>query len=187
MVIALSLESMCFRALKILTHYLHQEEVRDGVNAAWSQLLHLGRKACKILLMSEWIKCVHILFHGIGMNYQMCVFDVFVFFRQEPASIASWRALRPQQQWTSLVSVGHPSSAVQYVIIAANDHVVIPLQDEGLTCGLDKLFELYWVCNLAYLLQVAAVFKFMGHVYGMQISGGKRSRIMELVAKLQVL
>lgn len=87
-----------------------------------------------------------------------------------------------------LVSRGHPSTtSAQYVIVAANDNVVIPLQEEGLTCSLDKLFKLYWVCNLAYPVQLTSVFGFIEHIYGLQISGGKRSKIVELAAKLQVL
>ncbi|XP_072772028.1 uncharacterized protein [Nerophis lumbriciformis] len=45
-----------------------------------------------------------------------------------------------------LVSIGHRSTtSTQYVIVAANDYVVIPLQEEDLTCSLDKLFKLYWL------------------------------------------
>lgn len=86
-----------------------------------------------------------------------------------------------------LVSLGYPNTGAQYVIVASNDAVAIPLQDESLACCLDKLFKLYWICNLAYPIQLASVFGFMEHVYGLQISGGKRAKIVELVAKLQVL
>lgn len=86
-----------------------------------------------------------------------------------------------------LVSLGYPNTGAQYIIVAANDGVAIPLQDENLACCLDKLFKLYWICNLAYPMQLASVFGFMEHVYGLQISGGKRARNVELVAKLQVL
>lgn len=94
---------------------------------------------------------------------------------------------QPTANQPRLVSLGYPNTGAQYIIVVANDGVAIPLQDESLACCLDKLFKLYWICNLAYPMQLASVFGFMEHVYGLQISGGKRARIVELVAKLQVL
>ncbi|XP_062339698.1 uncharacterized protein LOC134038103 [Osmerus eperlanus] len=152
-----SAESKCFTALKMLTHYL--PPTASGRSQGWSK--------CSVKSALSYILDVKPT--GTSINSLL----------ESPETATTVNQ-------PCLVSLGHPSSAVQYVIIAATDRVVIPLQDEGLTCSLDKLFKLYWVCNLAYPLQVAAVFKFMEHLYGMQISGGKRSRIMKQT-KLQVL
>lgn len=86
-----------------------------------------------------------------------------------------------------LVCLGHPRTVAQYVIIAKNDNVAIPLQDEGLTCAIDKLFKVFWVCNMAYPAQLESVYSFFEYVYDMPISGGKRSKVVELIAKLQAV
>ncbi|XP_060798269.1 uncharacterized protein LOC132900287 [Neoarius graeffei] len=72
----------------------------------------------------------------------------------------------------------------QYVITARNDHVTIPVAD-GLTCAIDKLFKLYWVCNLAYPPQLSSVFTFFEYVYDVTISTNKRAKVLELLSKLQ--
>ncbi|KAG7237714.1 hypothetical protein INR49_031878, partial [Caranx melampygus] len=51
------------------------------------------------------------------------------------------------------------STTQQYIIILRNDGVIIPV-DEGLTCAMDKIFKLYWVCNLSYPPQLSSVFTF---------------------------
>ncbi|KAK9521356.1 hypothetical protein VZT92_021172 [Zoarces viviparus] len=86
-----------------------------------------------------------------------------------------------------LVCLGHPSTTAQYIIIAKNDKVAIPLQDEGLTCAIDKLFKFFWVCSMAYPAQLEPVYGFFEYVYDMPISGGKRSKVVELIAKLQAV
>lgn len=86
-----------------------------------------------------------------------------------------------------LVCLGHPTSTAQYIIVAKNDKVAIPLQDEGLTCALDKLFKMLWVCNVAYPVQLDSVYSFIEHVYDIPTSGAKRSKVVELIAKLQAI
>ncbi|KAG9273405.1 hypothetical protein AMEX_G12535 [Astyanax mexicanus] len=39
-----------------------------------------------------------------------------------------------QMKQPRLVSLGNPNAGVQYIIVATNDHVAIPLQDESLAC-----------------------------------------------------
>lgn len=86
-----------------------------------------------------------------------------------------------------LVCLGHPSRGAQYIIVAKNDNVAIPLPDEGLTCAIDKLFKVYWVCNVTYPEQLKPVYGFFEYVYDMPISSGKRSKVVELIAKLQAV
>ena len=64
-------------------------------------------------------------------------------------------------QQPKLVCLGDPCSAAQYIIVAKHDKVAIPLQDEGLTCALDKLFKMLWVCNVAYPVQLSSVYSFI--------------------------
>ncbi|XP_057213728.1 uncharacterized protein LOC130568741 isoform X2 [Triplophysa rosa] len=86
-----------------------------------------------------------------------------------------------------LVCLGSPSTTAQYIIVADNDKVTIPLEDNNMTCAIDKLFKLYWVCNLTYPLQLTSVFNFFENVYEMPLSSGRRSKVVELIAKLQAL
>lgn len=86
-----------------------------------------------------------------------------------------------------LVCLGSPSMEAQYIIVASNDKVTIPLEDNNLTCAIDKLFKLYWVCNLTYPVQLTSVFNFFENVYEMPLSSGKRSKVVELIGKLQAL
>ena len=86
-----------------------------------------------------------------------------------------------------LVCLGHPSARAQYIIVAKNDKVTIPLQDEGLACALDKLFKVFWVCNVSYPAPLASVYAFLEHVYGIAVPGTKRSKVVELLAKLQAM
>ncbi len=48
-----------------------------------------------------------------------------------------------------IVCLGAPSSTAQYIIVSENDKDTIPLEDNSLTCAIDKLFKMYWVCNLS--------------------------------------
>lgn len=86
-----------------------------------------------------------------------------------------------------LVCFGSPSTTAQYLIVADNHKVTIPLEDNNLTCAIDKLFKLYWVCNLTYPVQLTSVFNFFENVYEMPLSSGNRSKVVELIAKLQAL
>ncbi len=73
-----------------------------------------------------------------------------------------------------LVCLGHPS--------AKNEKVAIPLQDEGLTCAIDKLFKMLWVCNVVYPAQLKAVYGFFEYVYDMP-----KSKIVKLIDKLRAV
>ncbi|KAL6481348.1 hypothetical protein MHYP_G00094280 [Metynnis hypsauchen] len=65
-----------------------------------------------------------------------------------------------QNHQPQLVCIGNLRSAArQYVLVERNDRITIPLE-EGLTYAVDKLFKLYWVCNLAYPAQLSSVFSF---------------------------
>ncbi|XP_059365629.1 uncharacterized protein LOC132104288 [Carassius carassius] len=86
-----------------------------------------------------------------------------------------------------IVCLGAPSSTAQYIIVAENDKVTIPLEDNSLTCAIDKLFKMYWVCNVEYPVQLTSVFNFFENVYDIPFSGGKRSKVVELISKLQAL
>ncbi|XP_039635019.1 uncharacterized protein LOC120545095 [Perca fluviatilis] len=100
-------------------------------------------------------------------------------------------SLRPPQQshQPQLVCIGHLSSqARQFVIVARSDKVAIPLHGDSLTCALDKLFKFFWVCNVAYPTQLTSVFIFLEHIYDLPVSKtARRSKVMELIGKLQVL
>ncbi|XP_041834760.1 uncharacterized protein LOC121635572 isoform X2 [Melanotaenia boesemani] len=76
------------------------------------------------------------------------------------------------------------SSSRQYVIIAKNDRVTIPL-DDGLACALDKLFKLYWVCNLSYPTPLSAVFTFLEYIYDLPFSTQRKTKVLELISKLK--
>ncbi|XP_055059369.2 uncharacterized protein [Misgurnus anguillicaudatus] len=86
-----------------------------------------------------------------------------------------------------IVCVGSPSTTAQYFIVAENEEVIIPLEDSNLTCAVDKLFKMYWVCNVTYPAQLTSVFNFFETVYDMPLSGGKRSKVVELIANLQAV
>jgi len=86
-----------------------------------------------------------------------------------------------------IVCIGAPSSTAQYIIVAENDKVTIPLEDNSLTCAIDKLFKMYWVCNVEYPAQLTSVFNFFENVYDIPFTGGKRSKVVELISKLQAL
>lgn len=86
-----------------------------------------------------------------------------------------------------IVCLGAPSPTAQYIIVAENDKVTIPLEDNSLTCAIDKLFKMYWVCNVAYPVQLTSVSNFFENVYDIPFSGGKRSKVVELISKLQAL
>ncbi|XP_072533889.1 leucine-rich repeat and immunoglobulin-like domain-containing nogo receptor-interacting protein 2b isoform X3 [Salminus brasiliensis] len=95
------------------------------------------------------------------------------------------RAAKNQQP--HLLCLGHPSTTAQYIIVAENNKVAIPLEDNSLTCAIDKLFKMYCVCNLLYPAQLTSVFNFFEHLYDMPISGGKRSKVVELIARLHAM
>ncbi len=84
-----------------------------------------------------------------------------------------------------IVCLGAPSSTAQYIIVSENDKGTIPLEDNSLTCAIDKLFKMYWVCNVAYPVQLTSVFNFFENVYDIPFSGGKRSKVVELISNFK--
>ncbi|XP_021331249.1 uncharacterized protein [Danio rerio] len=89
-----------------------------------------------------------------------------------------------QPQLVSIGSLGHGS---QNVIVAKNDSFALPLDVESLTCAVDRLFKFYWLCNLQYPCQLSSVFSFFEYIYDLSLSQSscKRSKVMELIAKVQ--
>lgn len=71
--------------------------------------------------------------------------------------------------------------------MAKSDKIAIPLQDEGLVCALDKLFKVFWVCNAEYPEPIKSVYRFFEHVYDISVPATKRSKVVELLAKLQAV
>ena len=49
---------------------------------------------------------------------------------------------------------------------------------------IDKLFKLYWVCNLTYPAQLSSVFTFFEYIYDVTIST-KITKVLGLLSKLQ--
>ncbi|XP_028266366.1 uncharacterized protein LOC114439177 isoform X2 [Parambassis ranga] len=155
-------ESRCFRALKLLTRYL--PPTASGRSKGWTK--------CSVKSALSYILEVKPTGTSIPSLLQGSL----------EAAAGAAGVHQPK-----LVCIGHPSTTAQYIIVARNDKVAIPLQDEGLTCALDKLFKMLWVCNVAYPVQLESVYSFFEHVYDMPISGAKRSKVLELIAKLQAL
>ncbi|CAL8370535.1 unnamed protein product [Boreogadus saida] len=151
-------DMLCFKALQVLTHLL--PPTASGRGAGWSR--------CSV---------------KSAISYLMD-------FVQPGTSISSLldnpdpsRGHQP-----SIVCIGHPSGAAQqYLIVAKSDKIAVPLGDEGLTCAIDKLFKMYWVCNLKYPVQLQSVFSFLEHIYELPISVNKRSKVIELISKLQAI
>lgn len=86
-----------------------------------------------------------------------------------------------------LTCIGDPRSASrQYVIVAKNDKIAIPL-DDGLTCSVDKLFKLYWVCNLSYPAQLSSVFTFFEYIYDLPFSTNRKTKVLELISQINAL
>ncbi|KAI5102169.1 hypothetical protein C0J45_7521, partial [Silurus meridionalis] len=84
-----------------------------------------------------------------------------------------------------LICIGSLKSTTrQYIIIVRNDRVTIPAS-ESLTCAVDKLFKLYWVCNVAYPPQLSSVFTFFEYIYDVTISTNRKAKVLELISKLQ--
>ncbi|XP_062374219.1 uncharacterized protein LOC134062272 isoform X2 [Sardina pilchardus] len=87
----------------------------------------------------------------------------------------------------NLVCIGQPNTTAQCIIIAENDKVAIPLQDNGLTYAIDKLLKMFWICNTVYPAQLTSVFHFFESVYEVPLSSGKREKVVELISKLQAI
>ncbi|KAK0155471.1 hypothetical protein N1851_002136 [Merluccius polli] len=60
-----------------------------------------------------------------------------------------------------LVCIGQPNATAHYVIVAEKDKVAIPLEDNGLSFAIDKLFKMIWMrdgadhCHHKYLQKTA--------------------------------
>ncbi|KAK0142964.1 hypothetical protein N1851_018921 [Merluccius polli] len=86
-----------------------------------------------------------------------------------------------------LLSIGSFRDPIrQYVIIGKNDKVIIPL-DQDLTGAVDKLFKLFWVCNLAYPPQLSSVFSFLEYVYNIPLSTNRKSKVVDLISKMKMV
>ncbi|XP_059211141.1 uncharacterized protein LOC131989822 [Centropristis striata] len=158
-------ESVCFRALKLLTRYL--PPTASGRNKGWTK--------CSVKSALSYILEVK----PTGTSIPSLL--------QRPL-VAAARGAEMGVHQPRLVCLGHPSATTaQYILVAKNDKVAIPLEDEGLTCALDKLFKMLWVCNIAYPAQLDSVYSFFEHVYDLPISCVKRSKVLELIAKLQAV
>lgn len=95
------------------------------------------------------------------------------------ATESEGKALQPH-----LVSVGRfEDAAQQYVIVGKSDKVIIPL-DEDLTGAVDKLFKVFWVCNLSYPPELSSVFAFLECVYNIPLSTTRKARVMDLISKM---
>ncbi|KAI5086458.1 solute carrier family 41 member 1 isoform X1 [Silurus meridionalis] len=86
-----------------------------------------------------------------------------------------------------LICIGSLKSTTrQYIIIARNDRVTIPAS-ESLTCAVDKLFKLYWVCNVAYPPKLSSVFTFFEYIYDVTISINRKAKsVVETLNSLGV-
>ncbi|MEQ2305903.1 hypothetical protein AMECASPLE_002732 [Ameca splendens] len=100
------------------------------------------------------------------------------------ASLCSDSSASSTTHQPQLICIGDLRSLKQYVIVAKNDKVTIPL-DDGLTCAVDKLFKLYWVCNLSYPPQLCPVFTFFEYIYDLPFSTQRKAKVLELIAQLK--
>ncbi|RVE55478.1 hypothetical protein OJAV_G00235880 [Oryzias javanicus] len=152
-------DMLCYRALQVLTHLL--PPTASGRAAGYSR--------CSVKSAISYL----LDFAPPGT----CIPSLL----ENPDS-----SLKAQQP--CILCLGHPEGIhQQYVIIARNDKITIPLGDDGLTSAVDKLFKMYWVCNLAYPVQLQSVFSFLEHIYEIPASGNKRSKVVELISKLQAI
>ncbi|MED6240928.1 hypothetical protein ATANTOWER_032441, partial [Ataeniobius toweri] len=98
------------------------------------------------------------------------------------ASLCSDSSASSMTHQPQLICIGDLRSLKHYVIVAKNDKVTIPL-DDGLTCAVDKLFKLYWVCNLTYPPQLRPVFTFFEYIYDLPFSTQRKAKVLELIAQ----
>ncbi|KAL7877606.1 hypothetical protein SRHO_G00042490 [Serrasalmus rhombeus] len=152
-------EEPCFRALQILTYLL--PPTASGRGKGWTKC-SVKSAICYIL------------------DIKLSETDSSILMGNSPDRVV-------ENHQPHLICLGQPSSTAQYIIVAEKDKVAIPLEDNSLTCAIDKLFKMYCICNLAYPAQLTSVFNFFEHLYDMPISGGKRSKVVELIARLQAM
>ncbi|MED6273352.1 hypothetical protein CHARACLAT_005474 [Characodon lateralis] len=100
------------------------------------------------------------------------------------ASLCSDSSASSTTHQPQLICIGDLRSLKKYVIVAKNDKVTIPL-DDGLTCAVDKLFKLYWVCNLSYPPQLCPVFTFFEYIYDLPFSTQRKAKVLGLIAQLK--
>ncbi|MFT7799093.1 uncharacterized protein LOC111856031 isoform X2 [Arapaima gigas] len=76
-------------------------------------------------------------------------------------------------------------------ILAPAEHVAVALPEGGLSTAVDKLFKFLRIFNLDYPMQLAPLYSFLEHLYGLEkphsALGGKKSKVLELVSDLQAL
>ncbi|MEQ2243940.1 hypothetical protein ILYODFUR_012042 [Ilyodon furcidens] len=100
------------------------------------------------------------------------------------ASLCSDSSTSSTNHQPQVICIGDLRSLKQYVIVAKNDKVTIPL-DDGLKCAVDKLFKLYWVCNLSYPPPLCPVFTFFEYIYDLPFSTQRKAKVLELIAQLK--
>lgn len=82
----------------------------------------------------------------------------------------------------------------QLCIVFPVDRIAIPLPQEGLSNALDKLFKLLRVFELGYPDQLASLYGFLEHLYGLEMTpqdnhdspSGKGSKVLELLSRLHM-
>ncbi|XP_015217537.2 uncharacterized protein [Lepisosteus oculatus] len=83
------------------------------------------------------------------------------------------------------------SPSRRFFVLAPAERVVLPLPERSLGGAVDKLFKVLRVFNLGYPAPLAPLCSFLEYMYGIEkpghSSGGKRTKVMELVSKLHML
>lgn len=129
----------------------------------------------------------------ISLSPSLFIYLIFIYisiqFGTRISCICDSDDIATRSQQPQLVCIGNLTrEAHQFVIFVKNDKVVIPLEDESLTCALDKLFKFFWVYNFSYPPQLTSVFTFFEYVYDLPMSKTvRRSKALELISKLQAL
>ncbi|XP_018619806.2 uncharacterized protein LOC108941542 [Scleropages formosus] len=91
-----------------------------------------------------------------------------------------------------ILSVGPlDSPGRKLYILAPVERVVMALPEGGLSAAVDKLFKFLRIFNLDYPVQLAPLYSFLEHLYGLEkphsALGSKKSKVLELVSGLQAL
>jgi len=81
----------------------------------------------------------------------------------------------------------HFCNTILDVSVHVSVYVCVTMQQHISLAYVYKLFKMYWVCNVEYPAQLTSVFNFFENVYDIPFTGGKRSKVVELISKLQAL
>ncbi|XP_032809932.1 uncharacterized protein LOC116942309 [Petromyzon marinus] len=164
--VAATPDEVCFTMLKILTHLLPPTMAGPAK----------GSK-CSIKCALPYL----VDFAPVGTSASALLDDAAIFPpRTQPYLVGlGIGAVAPA------VGSGRPS----YAIVARGAGVALTLRQSTLVGALDQLFKLLWVCGVQYPAQVAPVYGFLEHVYGMPAPRAlcRRSKVLELVGKLQLM